>query len=173
MPVIPEKSAAAENAIGIPIAARVSTRLISLPLPPTVAEGNYVITSKYSNKSVTVADYSVANRANVAQQLYQGNDSQIWILDYLGDGYYKIVNKNSGKVLEVADGRTEELVNVQQNAWADADYQKWRIEQVGDGYFSIICRHTGKCLDVEMNAADMANIRQATYNGLNTQKWVL
>ena len=149
------------------------TRTLSLPLPPTVEEGENVITSRFSNKCVSVEGSSEANRGNVGQYLYQGGDSQIWILDYLGDGYYKIVNKNSGLVLEVADSRTEELVNVQQNAWADTDNQKWRIEPLADGHFGIFVRHSGMCLDVEMSTADMANIRQATYKGLSTQKWVL
>ena len=152
---------------------KTATRTLSLPLPPTVAEGENVITSRFSNKCVSVEGGSVASRANVGQHLYQGGDSQIWTLEYLGDGYYKIVNKNSGLVLEVADGRMEEKVNVQQNAWADTDNQKWRIEPLGDGYFGIFVRHSGMCLDVEMSTADMANIRQSTYMGLSTQKWVL
>jgi hypothetical protein len=149
-----------------------ATRTLSLPVPPTVEQGLNVITSKYSNRCATVRDASEADGANVAQQLYKGGTSQIWVLEYLGDGYYKIVNKHSGKVLEVADGRTGDYVNVQQNAWTDADYQKWRIEPLGDGYFSIIAKHSGKCLDVEMSTADLANIRQLTYRGFETQKWI-
>ncbi|MBN2099154.1 MAG: RICIN domain-containing protein [Dehalococcoidia bacterium] len=152
---------------------KTATRSLSLPLPPTVAEGYNVITSAFSNKCISVQGASADNGANVAQYLYQGGDSQIWTLDYLGDGYYKIINKGSGKVLEVANSRTEELVNVQQNAWADSDNQKWRIEPLADGYFSITARHSGKCLEIETSASDLANIRQATFKGTSMQKWVL
>jgi hypothetical protein len=151
---------------------KTSTKALSLPLPPTVAEGDTIITSKYSNKCVSVEEASLDNRANVSQQFYAGDSSQTWVLQYLGDGYYKITNKNSGKVLEVTDGRTDEYVNVQQNAWTDSDYQKWRLYSLGGGYFKVMAKHSNMCLDVVETMDDGGNIRQATYQGLDTQKWV-
>jgi hypothetical protein len=162
---------------------KTATKALSLPLPPTVAEGDTIITSKYSNKCASVEGASEADGANVSQELYTGGSSQTWVLEYLGDGYYRILNKNSGKVLEVTDGRTDEYVNVRQNAWADADYQKWRIEPLGDGYFRVMAKHSNMCLDVVETTDDGGNIRQATYiqthegngfpglKGLDTQKW--
>jgi hypothetical protein len=151
---------------------KIATKALSLPLPPTLAEGDTIITSKYSNKCVSVEGASQDNGANVSQELYTGETSQTWVLEYLGDGYYKITNKNSGKVLEVADGRTDEYVNVQQNAWADADYQKWRLYSLGDGYFKVMAKHSNKCLEVVETTDDGGNIRQAFYNSLDTQRWV-
>jgi len=149
-----------------------ATKALSLPWPPSVAEGDTIITSKYSNKCVSVEGASLGNGANVSQQFYAGEDSQTWVMEYLGDGYYRITNKNSGKVLEVTEGRTEEYVNVQQNDWADADHQKWRLYSLGDGYFKVMAKHSNKCLDVVETMDDGGNIRQATYQGLDTQKWV-
>ena len=151
---------------------KTATKALSLPWPQSVAEGDKIITSKYSNKCVSVEGASLDNGANVSQQFYAGESSQTWLMEYLGDGYYKITNKNSGKVLEVTDGRTEEHVNVRQNAWTGADYQKWRLYSLGGGYFKVIAKHSNKCLDVVETMDDGGNIRQADYQDLDTQKWV-
>lgn len=55
-------------------------------------------------------------------QLYNNvlDDSQVFVVNYLGDGYYKITNKHSGKSLDVANGGMKSGTNV------------WQYDYTGD-----------------------------------------
>lgn len=143
--------------------------MVSAPL----ADGSYVITSRYSNKSIAVVNMSGDDQANVIQHQYTEDSAAIWQLKYIGGGYYRIINQNSGKCLEVADAREDENVNIRQNTWTNSENQKWRLEDAGDGFYSISAMHSKKCLDGEISLDDGANIRQRTYQDEDTQQWML
>jgi|GEM_PF-3503138 len=145
---------------------------VSMMLSAPLADGSYVITSRYSNKSIAVENMSDDDQANVVQYQHTEDSAAVWQLQYIGSGYYRIINEHSGKCLEVADAREDENVNVRQNTWSNSDNQKWRLEDTGDGYYSINAMHSRKCLDVETSLDDGANIRQHTYEGGETQQWV-
>jgi hypothetical protein len=147
-------------------------KLVLMMVSAPLVDGSYVITSRFSNKSVAVESMSVDNQANVVQQQHTEESAAVWRLQYIGGGYYRIINENSGKCLEVADAREDENVNVRQNTWSNANNQKWQLEDTGNGYYSITAMHSRKCLDVEESPDDGANIRQHTYEGKETQQWV-
>nr|QNO55654.1 hypothetical protein AMFAPHJD_00029 [Methanosarcinales archaeon ANME-1 ERB7] len=174
-----EDKAAIINAIDIEKNS-VKSEIGKLPTPiKPLANGDYVITSKYRNLCLDVEGGSMANNANVQQWEYVSVEHQKWHLNYIGAGNYEITPKHSiDKCLEVADSRTDDGANVRQNECKGEVNQMWKLEDVGDGYYTIVNTNSDKCLDAEvivtyLGANIGVNIRQWEYKGTDNQKWIL
>lgn len=140
----------------------------------TVSDGEYHIVSALDNNmGLDVEAASSDLCANI--QLYNNvlDDSQVFVVNYLGDGYYKITNKHSGKSLDVANGGMKSGTNVWQYDYTGDNAQKWIIKESGDGkYFNIVSAKNGLYLDVDGGIAENCrNIRTYSYNNTNAQKW--
>lgn len=125
-----------------------------------IAEGEYQIIAKHSNKCVDVEGVSQDDGANVHQWDCSGSDNQIWTLNPSG-GAYQIVSKNSNKCLDVAEFSTEDGGNIHQWSCSGSDNQLWELQSSGDGY-QIVSKHSNKCLDIAEVSTD---------NGANVQQW--
>ena len=154
-----------------------STDVPSITIPSgsqTVSDGEYHIVSALDNNmGLDVEAASSDLCANI--QLYNNvlDDSQVFVVNYLGDGYYKITNKHSGKSLDVANGGMKSGTNVWQYDYTGDNAQKWIIKESGDGkYFNIVSAKNGLYLDVDCGIAENCrNIRTYSYNNTNAQKW--
>ena len=154
-----------------------STDVPSITIPSgsqTVSDGEYHIVSALDNNmGLDVEAASSDLCANI--QLYNNvlDDSQGFVVNYLGDGYYKITNKHSGKSLDVANGGMKSGTNVWQYDYTGDNAQKWIIKESGDGkYFNIVSAKNGLYLDVDGGIAENCrNIRTYSYNNTNAQKW--
>ena len=154
-----------------------STDVPSITIPSgsqTVSDGEYHIVSALDNNmGLDVEAASSDLCANI--QLYNNvlDDSQVFVVNYLGDGYYKITNKHSGKSLDVANGGMKSGTNVWQCDYTGDNAQKWIIKESGDGkYFNIVSAKNGLYLDVDGGIAENCrNIRTYSYNNTNAQKW--
>lgn len=154
-----------------------STDVPSITIPSgsqTVSDGEYHIVSALDNNmGLDVEAASSDLCANI--QLYNNvlDDSQVFVVNYLGDGYYKITNKHSGKSLDVANGGMKSGTNVWQYDYTGDNAQKWIIKESGDGkYFNIVSAKNGLYLDVDGGIAENCrNIRTYSYNNTNAQKW--
>lgn len=154
-----------------------STDVPSITIPSgsqTVSDGEYHIVSALDNNmGLDVEAASSDLCANI--QLYNNvlDDSQVFVVNYLGDGYYKITNKHSGKSLDVANGGMKSDTNVWQYDYTGDNAQKWIIKESGDGkYFNIVSAKNGLYLDVDGGIAENCrNIRTYSYNNTNAQKW--
>lgn len=154
-----------------------STDVPSITIPSgsqTVSDGEYHIVSALDNNmGLDVEAASSDLCANI--QLYNNvlDDSQVFVVNYLGDGYYKITNKHGGKSLDVANGGMKSGTNVWQYDYTGDNAQKWIIKESGDGkYFNIVSAKNGLYLDVDGGIAENCrNIRTYSYNNTNAQKW--
>ena len=154
-----------------------STDVPSITIPSgsqTVSDGEYHIVSALDNNmGLDVEAASSDLCANI--QLYNNvlDDSQVFVVNCLGDGYYKITNKHSGKSLDVANGGMKSGTNVWQYDYTGDNAQKWIIKESGDGkYFNIVSAKNGLYLDVDGGIAENCrNIRTYSYNNTNAQKW--
>ena len=90
------------------------------------------------------------------------------------DGVYRLaVGADSSKVIEVAGSSTSDNAKVDIWNYGDVPAQKFNIEYE-NGYYKITARHTGKSLTVkDGNLQEGAEIVQSTYEGLDSQKWII
>jgi len=147
-------------------------RLVDLPRRAPIADGDYVITSVGSNKSLYVD--SAKAGANVVQYQYDGYPNQQWSMQHIGRGYYRIMAKGSEEIcLEVVESRMTDNANVQQHVWYNTDNQKWALEPAGDGCYKIIARHSGKYLDLTKDKDETKSAIQNTGSDSNSQKWIV
>ncbi|WP_408958565.1 RICIN domain-containing protein [Natrinema sp. 74] len=136
-----------------------------------IATGTYEIANAHSGKLLEVANASTADGANVQQWSANGNPTQQWSVEDLGNGEYHIRNENSGKLLEVANASTNDSANVRQYAATGSDCQRWRIVDDG-GQYVLEAVHSGKVADVEdSSTADGANVIQWPDSGRANQRW--
>lgn len=138
----------------------------------------YKILSAESGLALSVKDNSIENNANVQQETYvEGNESQQWVLNYLGDGKYSIVNKKSGKALDIADGGTTNGTNIQQYDFSDGgnDNQKWVIFERGSQYTLFpACGNGTMVADLASSSHSAgANIQLWTWNKSDAQNFII
>ena len=90
------------------------------------------------------------------------------------DGVYRLaVGADSSKVLEVAGSSTSDNAKVDIWNYGNVPAQKFNIEYE-DRYYRITARHTGKSLTVkDGNLQEGSEIVQSTYEGLDSQKWLI
>ena len=91
------------------------------------------------------------------------------------NGVYRLaVGADSNKVIEIAGSNTDDNAKVDIWAYGNVPAQKFNIEYVDEGYYKITARHTGKSLTVkDGNLSEGAEIVQSTYDGLDSQKWII
>ena len=140
--------------------------------PLHIYPGTYSITSKQSNKALSLYGWNKNNGNNIIQWDYLGFDNQQWMLEHLGDNVYTVTLKYSNKGLDVTGVRTNNGANIHQWDYVGGENQKWKIQPVGDGYYRLIAVHSGKALSINRNlTTNGANIHQWEYVDVSSQKW--
>lgn len=139
-----------------------------------ILEGEYVVISKLSNKSIEIANYG-SNVGDLIQQwTYGGASQQQWSFEKVDNEYYKIVSKISSKVIEVKDSLTYDGAEIQQNDFSGADNQLWYFEKDSNGYIKIKSKQSEKCIDIkDYSSDDGAKLQLWTDNDGDNQKWKL
>ena len=91
------------------------------------------------------------------------------------NGVYRLaVGADSNKVIEIAGSNMDDNAKVDIWAYGNVPAQKFNIEYVDEGYYKITARHTGKSLTVkDGELSEGTEIVQSTYDGLDSQKWII
>lgn len=126
----------------------------------------YKILSAESGQALSVQGNSTESNANIQQEPYvEGNESQQWVLNYIGDGMYNIINKKSGKGLDVVNGGTSNGTNIVQYDVANGgnNNQRWVIFERGNQY---------TLFPVSGNGTMVADLASSSHDaGANIQLW--
>ena len=135
-----------------------SNPLLSITVEGNIANGSKMILLKTEN--------------NNNQMLYFFSETESERT--VKDGVYKLaIGIDSNKVLEVAGSNTSDGAKVDIWDYGNAEAQKFNIKYE-DGYYKITAMHTGKSLTVKNgNLSEGAEIVQSTYEGLDSQKWII
>ena len=132
--------------------------LLSITVEGNIENGSKMILAKTEN--------------NNNQMLYFFNETESERT--VKDGVYRLaVGADSNKTIEIAGSNTNDDAKVDIWDYGNAEAQKFNIEYV-NGYYKITARHTGKSLTVKNgNLSEGAEIVQTTYEGLDSQKWII
>ena len=136
-----------------------SNPLLSITVEGNIENGSKMILVKTEN--------------NNNQMLYFFNETESERT--VKDGVYRLaVGADSNKTIEIAGSNTSDGAKVGIWDYGNVPAQKFNIEYVDEGYYKITARHTGKSLTVKNgNLSEGAEIVQTTYEGLDSQKWII
>ena len=131
---------------------------LSITVEGDIANGSKMILSKTENSN------------NQMLYFFSENESERTVKD----GVYRLaIGTSSDKVIEIAGSSIEDSAKVDIWTYGNVPAQKFDIEYV-NGYYKITARHTGKSLTVkDNNLQEGAEIVQSTYEGLDSQKWII
>ena len=143
---------------------------------------NGLVISLMSNPTLSITvDGKIANGSKLILSNTQDNNNQMFYFfteteaeRTVKDGVYRLaVGADSSKVIEVAGSSTSDNAKVDIWNYGDVPAQKFNIEYE-NGYYKITARHTGKSLTVkDGNLKEKSEIVQTTYEGLDSQKWII
>jgi len=144
---------------------------------------NGLVISLLSNPELSIAiQGNIANGAKLILAKSEYNNNQMFYMfnesvaeNPLQNGVYRLaVGANSSKVIEVAGSNTGDNAKVDIWDYGNAMAQKFNLEYNSEGYYKITARHTGKSLTVkDGELKEGAEIVQSTYEGLDSQKWII
>ena len=139
-----------------------------------VEDGIYkIVLAEDQTKSVTIANGSTGNSANVQINKYEGMPYQEFKLVSDGQGYYEIIAVNSEKRLDMCGWGNG--TNIEQ--WSknpSSDSQKWKIKKNEKGNYNIISQRQGLYLTAHnSNLTDGTNIEAFEKNGGSGQEFIL
>ena len=143
---------------------------------------NGLVISLMSNPTLSITvDGKIANGSKLILSNTQDNNNQMFYFfteteaeRTVKDGVYRLaVGADSSKVIEVAGSSTSDNAKVDIWNYGEVPAQKFNIEYE-NGYYKITARHTGKSLTVkDGNLKEKSEIVQTTYEGLDSQKWII
>ena len=135
-----------------------SNPLLAITVEGNIENGSKMILSKTENSN------------NQMLYFFNENESE----RTAKDGVYRLaVGATSNKTIEIAGSSIEDNAKVDIWDYGNAEAQKFNIEYM-NGYYKITARHTGKSLTVKNgNLSEGTEIVQATYEGLDSQKWII
>ena len=139
-----------------------------------VEDGIYkIVLAEDQTKSVTIANGSTGNSANVQINKYEGMPYQEFKLVSDGQGYYEIIAVNSGKRLDMCGwGNGTNIEQWSKNPGSDS--QKWKIQKNEKGNYNIISQRQGLYLTAHnSNLTDGTNIEAFEKNGGSGQEFIL
>ncbi len=118
--------------------------------PTPLANGNYRITAKHSNKDMSVAGWSESDGAVIEQWAPLGQANQVFNVQWTSTGY-KLLPSYNAKAFDVSGYSMTNGAVI--NQWTDLEQanQRFSVIDVGGGYYKIVARHSGKCLAVTGN----------------------
>lgn len=131
------------------------------------------LAARNSGKCADVANFDMADKAQVLQWGCGAGVNQHFWFKELGTGYVQIMARHSGKCLDIAGGSTGNGGAAVQNTCNGGTSQQWKVEPTAaTGYAQLVARHSGKCLDVmNQSTADGTALAQWTCNGGHNQHW--
>ena len=138
-----------------------------------VDDGEYVIENRNSGKVLDLTNGDTLDGTNVEQNTVNLNESQKWMIKYVGDGYYNIFPSSApDKALEVSNCSSSNGANVQIGKYTNADCQQWYFAYMGVSIYRIMAKHSLMALEIASALTDDgANAQQWPYNENPTQNW--
>ena len=135
-----------------------SNPLLAITVEGNIENGSKMILSKTENSN------------NQMLYFFNENESE----RTAKDGVYRLaVGAASNKTIEIAGSSIEDNAKVDIWDYGNAEAQKFNIEYM-NGYYKITAKHTGKSLTVKNgNLSEGTEIVQSTYEGLDSQKWII
>ena len=135
--------------------------------------GIYKITSALStDKTISIADGSTGNGANVQLNTYHGDASQQFITKENSDGTWTFINYKSGLAFDAQYGQTKSGTNIWQYTPNGTDAQKWILQDNGDGTGTFINARSGLAFDLLGGLAnENQNVWLYNSNGTIAQKF--
>ena len=151
-----------------------NSKAIAVTDEKKVEDGIYkIVLAEDQTKSVTIANGSTGNSANVQINKYEGMPYQEFKLVSDGQGYYEIIAVNSEKRLDMCGWGNG--TNIEQ--WSknpSSDSQKWKIQKNEKGNYNIISQRQGLYLTAHnSNLTDGTNIEAFEKNGGSGQEFIL
>ena len=144
---------------------------------------NGLVISLMSNPLLSITiEGNIVNGSKMILSRTENNNNQMFYFfteteaeRTVKNGVYRLaVGADSNKVIEIAGSNTDDNAKVDIWAYGNVPAQKFNIEYVDEGYYKITARHTGKSLTVkDGNLSEGAEIVQSTYDGLDSQKWII
>ena len=149
-------------------------RRASQPINP-ISSGEYVLkTGSNTNFALDITGNSINEGTNIQIYSYNGNNSQRFNLQHLGNGYYKISSQaNQNLSLDIVNGNQANGTNIRLWGWNNSSAQRFLVlEAVDGGYFFITTN--GLMLDVSGgNISNNTNIQIWEYNSDGVaQRWI-
>jgi triacylglycerol lipase len=140
-----------------------------------IEDGYYKIQARHSGKVMDIQHASTSNAASVIQRDWNGDDSQIWLIQYDPiDKAYLITSRHSQKNIDIQFESTWNGANAIQWDWNGQLNQKWEISGTGGGYNKLTAKHSGKCLEVFGGwYSNGVTVQQWSYYGWPHQQWKL
>lgn len=136
-------------------------------------DGTYrFVASTNHTFSMSVANQSSDNFANVQLGVQNGMSSQEWNVAHDSQGYVTLTNVGTGKLLDLANGLAEWGRNIRQVQANGAYAQKWIAVRQGSGYVFLSAMDTRWAVDIANNSMSSGtNIRLWKTNGASAQRW--
>ena len=144
---------------------------------------NGLVISLMSNPLLSITiEGNIVNGSKMILSRTENNNNQMFYFfteteaeRTVKNGVYRLaVGADSNKVIEIAGSNMDDNAKVDIWAYGNVPAQKFNIEYVDEGYYKITARHTGKSLTVkDGNLSEGAEIVQSTYDGLDSQKWII
>lgn len=140
----------------------------------SLVDGCYVVTNRFSARSLYMPNTDGTNLAYVGMKLVQSTPSNTNLNNFfsfyhLGSNVYRITPLNSALFLEVTNNNSG--LQVQQD-WNSTDpAQRWTLLPVTNGFYSIQNQASGKVLDVSSTATNTPVVQNPLTNGSLSQQW--
>ena len=144
---------------------------------------NGLVISLMSNPLLSITiEGNIVNGSKMILSRTENNNNQMFYFfteteaeRTVKNGVYRLaVGADSNKVIEIAGSNTDDNAKVDIWAYGNVPAQKFNIEYVDEGYYKITARHTGKSLTVkDGELSEGTEIVQSTYDGLDSQKWII
>ena len=144
---------------------------------------NGLVISLMSNPLLSITiEGNIVNGSKMILSRTENNNNQMFYFfteteaeRTVKNGVYRLaVGADSNKVIEIAGSNMDDNAKVDIWAYGNVPAQKFNIEYVDEGYYKITARHTGKSLTVkDGELSEGTEIVQSTYDGLDSQKWII
>ena len=139
----------------------------------TIPDGIYsILSSGDKTKTISVANESSDDGANVKTGIYRGASIQQWKITKTED-YYTIQNVQTGKVLDIRSGAISTGTNIWQYSSNGSCAQRWKFAENSDG--SVIIHNACDLtyvLDLQNGDTNIQLYYKTNYENVN-QKWIL
>ena len=137
------------------------------------ANKGYLIVSKATGQAMTTENYSNAESVGICQMPVGNYQSQIWVVEDMGNDEYRISNKYSEMAFNMPGRTTNEGAQMIQWRKENSDNSKWIITRQGDGSYRITPKMVQSfALTVKNgNTAQGTAIVQSTFNNSQSALW--
>jgi hypothetical protein len=137
---------------------------------------DYKVCNRGSGKCLDVTGSSLADGAELIQQVVPGTDSQKWRITQIAPKQYRFLNLHSGKSLNVVGATKGNGVYLMQLAYQGGQPNElWSFTPTGDGFykFSPGSDSSASIVGAAPNAVGIPKtaVRQWVYDGTELMQW--